>query len=224
MSFDASTGTLLAGLWVGYFVLHSVLASLGAKRWVARRWPHGMARYRLGFNLLALLLILPPLWLTFALDGPYLWRWQGPWAWLSQLLALTAIAGFFWSLRYYDGSEFLGLRQWRRGQRQVEDQERFYISPLHRFVRHPWYSLGLVLVWTRDMNGAMLLSAVAISLYFVVGSVLEEHKLLVYHGDVYRRYRAQVPGLIPLPWRYLDRNAAQDLVAAARSKPGSPGA
>jgi len=214
---------LLVGLWLGYFILHSLLASLGAKKWVARRWPRGMTLYRLGFNLLAILLLLPPLWLTFALDGPDLWRWQGPWAWLAHLLALGALAGFFWSLRYYDGSEFLGLRQWRRGQRQVEDQESFYISPLHRFVRHPWYSLGLLLIWSRDMNGPMLVSAVTISLYFMVGSLLEERKLLVYHGEVYRRYRAQVPGLIPLPWRYLDREAAQELVAAARTKPHSSG-
>ena len=224
MSFDHATGTLLAGLWLGYFALHSLLASLGLKRWVARRWPRSTTLYRLAFNLLAVLLLLPPLWLTFALDGPYLWRWQGPWAWLSHLLTLAALVGFFWSLRYYDGSEFLGLRQWRRGQRQVEDQEGFYISPLHRFVRHPWYSLGLVLVWTRDMNGPLLLSAVAISLYFVFGSLLEERKLLVYHGEVYRRYRARVPGLIPLPWRHLDRKTAQELLAAARARPDPPGA
>jgi hypothetical protein len=103
----------------------------------------------------------------------------------------------------------------------VEDQERFYISPLHRFVRHPWYSLGLVLVWTRDMNGPLLLSASAITLYFIVGSRLEERKLLVYHGEAYRRYRARVPGLIPLPWRYLNRQAARALVCAARRTGGS---
>jgi len=223
VSFDLATGALLAGLWAGYFVLHSLFASLRLKKWVAGRWPRGMALYRLTFNLLAVLLLLPPLWLTFALEGDYLWRWQGPWAWLSHLLAMGALGGFYWSLRYYDGSEFLGLRQWRRSQRQVEDQEGFYISPLHRFVRHPWYSLGLVLIWTRDMNGPLLLSAIAMSLYFVFGSRLEERKLLVYHGEAYRRYRHQVPGLIPSPWRYLDRKAARELEAAARARSGTLG-
>ena len=113
----------------------------------------------------------------------------------------------------YDGSEFLGLRQLRGGLTAVEDQERFNLSPLHRYVRHPWYSLGLVLVWTRDMDPAFLTTAVMITLYFVLGSRLEERKLLVYHGELYRSYRRRVPSLVPLPWRYLTREQARTLAA-----------
>ena len=123
----------------------------------------------------------------------------------------AALFGFFWSLKFYDGSEFLGLRQIRLGIREVRDQERFHISPLHRYVRHPWYNLGLVLVWTEDMDPARLVSALVITLYFVIGSYQEEKKLLVYHGEQYRRYQQQVPGLIPKPWRYLSREQADKL-------------
>ena len=38
---------------------------------------------------------------------------------------------------------------------------------------------------------------------------LEEKKLLVYHGDTYRRYMARVPGLIPLPWKSLTAAEAE---------------
>ena len=41
---------------------------------------------------------------------------------------------------------------------------------------------------------------------------MEEKKLLVYHGDTYRRYMARVPGLIPLPWKTLTAAEAKALV------------
>jgi len=116
-------------------------------------------------------------------------------------------------MRAYDGGEFLGLRQLRAGTRTVEDQEAFRISPLHRYVRHPWYFLSLVIVWTRDMNAAMLLSAIVITAYFVVGSRLEERKLIAYHGERYRRYMEKVAGLVPLPWKVLSPEEARELLA-----------
>jgi len=206
---------LLILVWLAYFALHSLLASLGLKRWVASERPRWMRAYRLAYNALALLLLVPPLWLTYLDRGPWLWAWTGFGWWLANGLAAVAILGLLWSLRWYDGSEFLGLRQWREGVRTAEDQERFHLSPLHRHVRHPWYSLGLVIVWTRDMDPTFLVTAVMITLYFVVGSRLEERKLIVYHGDAYRRYRRLVPGLIPLPWKFLSREQAHRLIAQA---------
>lgn len=203
---------LLSFCWIGYFALHSVLASLVIKRRVAAGWPHLMPYYRLTFNILASLLILPILWLTYRDSGSMLWRWQGFAAWLANGLALAAISGFWLSLKSYDMQEFLGFRQLQSHVRKVEDQEHFHLSPFHRFVRHPWYFFGLVLVWTRDMSVTTLLSSVFITLYFLVGSWLEERKLLVYHGDTYRRYMASVPGLIPLPWKFLTAEEAKVLL------------
>lgn len=199
---------LLSFCWIGYFALHSLLASLAVKRRVAASWPNLMPSYRLTFNILALLLLLPIMWLSYHDSEPILWRWQGTAAWLANGLALFAIIGFWLSLKSYDMQEFLGLRQLQLHVREVEDQEHFHLSLFHRFVRHPWYFFGLILVWTRDMSVTTLLSSMLITLYFVVGSWLEEKKLLVYHGDTYRRYMERVPGLIPLPWKFLTEEAA----------------
>jgi protein-S-isoprenylcysteine O-methyltransferase Ste14 len=208
--------------WLAYFAAHSVLASLALKGWVERRWPSLVPAYRLFFNAAAVLLLIPVLGLMYALHGPWLWAWEGPWALAAAGLNVLALGGFLWSLRWYDGSEFLGLRQWRTRQRSVLDQERFHISPLHRYVRHPWYSLGLVLVWARDMDAAQLLSAVLITGYFVIGSRLEERKLVLYHGPVYARYRERVPSLVPLPWRTLSRTEAARLGQQAASDRSGP--
>ncbi len=52
---------LLALLWLGYFLIHSWLASLGLKRWVADQPSSGFTPwYRLIFNILAVLLLIPP--------------------------------------------------------------------------------------------------------------------------------------------------------------------
>ena len=203
---------LLAFCWIAYFALHSALASLAVKRRVASDWPNLMPYYRLTFNVLASLLILPILWLTYHAPERTLWRWQGIAAWLANGWALAALFGFWLSLKSYDMQEFLGFRQLRARVRKVEDQEHFHLSAFHRFVRHPWYFFGLVLVWTRDMSATTLISSVFITLYFVVGSRLEERKLLVYHGDTYRRYMERVPGLIPLPWKYLATEEAEALL------------
>jgi protein-S-isoprenylcysteine O-methyltransferase Ste14 len=201
-------------LWSLYFVLHSVLASLRTKDYVARHWPSLMPWYRLFFNAVAILFVLPPLYVMFAFPGRMLWAWEGGWFYVANGIALLAVAGFLWSLRYYDSGEFSGFSQLRANTRTVEDQESFHLSPLHRFVRHPWYALGLAIIWTRDMNQGFLVTAVMISAYFILGLRLEEKKLLQYHGEVYRRYREKVPGLLPLPWRYLTKAEADELISS----------
>lgn len=108
--------------------------------------------------------------------------------------------------------EFLGLKPLRERRRNVTEHDGFRISPLHRHVRHPWYALGLVLIWTRDMNAPLLISALAITLYLILGSRLEEKKLEAHFGAAYRDYKDKVPALLPLPWKRLSAAEADALV------------
>lgn len=149
--------------------------------------------------------------------GPLLWHWTGIGYGIANTLAVVAIAGFFWTLRQYDGKEFIGLRQIKEKTTPVYDLENFQLSIPHRFVRHPWYCAALVILWTRDIHITQLITYGLITLYFILGSRLEERKLIQYHGDVYRAYQQKVPALFPLPWRYLTREEAAKLVAASRS-------
>jgi len=204
---------LIALAWLGYGALHSWLASQRMKQWLAARWPGALRAYRLGFNLSATLLLLPVLWLTWRHTGEALWRVP---AWLSWSAAGLAIVGFSWSMRWYDGSTFLGLRQWHDRVGPDAEREAFTISPLHRHVRHPWYALGLLFLWTREMNAAWLVTATVITLYLLIGSRLEENKLIALYGEAYRRYRRRVPGLLPLPGRSLSPDEAKALETLAR--------
>ena len=200
-------------LWLLYFSIHSLLASIRFKKFILNSYPGFMPWYRISFNIIAILLIIPPLFVMARYPGDIVWQWSGNWSYLANVLALLAIAGFIWSLRSYDSTEFFGTRQLDEGRVDVTEKESFKLSVLHRYVRHPWYSLALVLIWTQDMNVAFLISAIMLSLYFILGSRLEENKLTAFHGDQYRLYQKQVAALIPLPWRILSKQKAEELVS-----------
>jgi len=204
----------LAAALIGYFCLHSLLASLWMKQHVARRWPSFMPAYRLAFNGLSVVMLIPLLWIAQRNPGPLLWAWTGAAAWLMKGLAVAAVLGFLFSLRIYDNGVFLGLKQWRNRHRTLMDPEQFHLSPLHRFVRHPWYFFLLVLLWSQNIHLTQLTVYGLITLYLTVGSRLEENKLIEQHGEVYRQYRRKVAGLVPLPWRWLNRTEAETLLAS----------
>lgn len=205
--------SLIAFAWIAYGALHSAAASLRVKNWIAARWPGAMPGYRLGFNLSATLLLVPVLWLTHRHAGEALWVVPG---WIAWPAVALSVAGFAWSMKWYDGATFLGLRQLRDHVGPDDEREAFRLSPLHRHVRHPWYALGLLLLWTRDLNAAWLVAAIVITAYLLIGSRLEENKLIALYGEAYRRYLQRVPGLIPLPGRSLSADESRALETLAR--------
>ena len=205
---------ILAALLLAYFIFHSLTASLWMKQRVAHRHPQWMPYYRLTFNGVATLLIAPLFFYVLLNPGQLVWAWQGVWFYLVNGLAVLAVIGFIRSLKAYDMAEFWGTRQLAEHTTDVKDLESFQLSPFHRFVRHPWYFFLLVIIWTRDLYATQLVVYVMITLYLAVGSWLEEKKLAQYHGEVYEDYRKRVPGLVPLPWKYLSEKEARELLDA----------
>lgn len=208
-----SNHVLMIILWLFYFSIHSLFASLKFKQFILSCYPWIMPWYRLTYNLLAILLLIPPVFLMLMFPGEIVWQWTGYWYYLANFMALLAIGAFFLSLKSYDSSEFLGTRQLKEGRKDIKERESFHLSVFHRYVRHPWYAFALVLIWTRDMYVSYLLSAILMSLYFIIGSYFEEKKLIAFHGDQYRLYRKSVAALIPLPWRILSVQKAAEIVA-----------
>lgn len=203
MTFDT---LLIALAWAGYGGLHSLLAAPSPKAWILDHLP-GMARYyRLGYNILATVLLIPLLLATEWAADDWLWRWQGAWAWVAHGVTVLMMLGFMWSSRAYDMRVFMGLEE-----QQTESPAGFGLSPLHRWVRHPWYTLGLLWLWTRDMDSARLAAALTITLYVWLGAYLEDRKLEREWGARYRDYRAKIPGLLPRPWRHLSRTEYENL-------------
>jgi protein-S-isoprenylcysteine O-methyltransferase Ste14 len=199
----------IALAWTLYGVLHSWLASTSLKRHIAERWPKLARAWRLVFNLIAVTLLLPPLWLTWRYQGPAVLAWS---PWLAWPAAIAAVAGYLWSMKWYDGMDFLGLRHLAG----TQSGDPFIVSPMHRFVRHPWYSLGLLYLWTRDLNAGWLMAVATITIYLIVGARLEEQKLIAAFGDAYKLYRKRVPCLVPWFGKRLSATEATALEDLAR--------
>ncbi len=177
-----------------------------------------MPYYRLAFNMLAIILCIPLLIIMLLYPGEVLWQRQGLSFYITSAIAVLALVGFIVSLQYYDLSEFWGIRQLKECNSSVYDQENFHISPFHRYVRHPWYFFAIVIIWTRDVSSVQLLVYLLVTAYFFFGSFLEERKLIAYHGEVYKKYQQKVAGIIPLPWKFLTKKQAQELLDEAKER------
>ena len=58
----------------------------------------------------------------------------------------------------------------------------------------------VLLLWARDLDVAALVANGVLTSYIVVGTLLEEGKLVHEFGDVYRNYQGRVSMFVPLKW------------------------
>jgi protein-S-isoprenylcysteine O-methyltransferase Ste14 len=135
-------------------------------------------------------MIVLPITISASLPVNLLWKEPNWLGWLRHAISMTAMVAFLYTLKFYSLSGFLGLK--------VEAWPLTF-SQWHRWIRHPWYFLLLILIWTQTMTETWLVSALCITLYLVVGSRIEEKRILRFHPASYADYCRIVPGLIP--WR-----------------------
>jgi protein-S-isoprenylcysteine O-methyltransferase Ste14 len=182
-----------------YSVLHSVLAGHRFKAWAqARMGAAAYERYyRLLFNAVGVLTLLPILWLAVAPPDRPLYSTPYPWRWLSfagQVAGLWLLAA---SLRVTGALDFLGLRQLAvEGGAAPE----LHIRGPYAWMRHPLYTGSMLVLWLfPEMTLNRLALIAAISLYFWLGAYYEERKLEAWFGATYTAYKARTPMFIP--WR-----------------------
>ncbi len=192
--------------FVAWALFHSVTAARPVKEWAqrsaGRRAYAGF--YRFAYNVIATLSFLPVLYiLVFHLPASVIWRVPAPWAWLMMAVQAAGLVGLVISLLYTDALSFLGLRQlWRylQGEPHPDPPVPFTSSGPYALVRHPLYLFSLLALWfTPLLTTNMLAFNLLATLYFWFGARHEERRLAAEFGERYRRYRAQVPFLLPWP-------------------------
>lgn len=192
--------------WIGYGAawaifgfLHSLTADARTK---ARLIPIFGKAYRIVYNIFALISIAAVFWIgyrlfagteAFALDGS-----------VKVILSIIQISGWillFIAFRRYDSGLLLGTTQMRQRNQGVDTDgdEALHTNGLHRYMRHPLYTAGFLILWGASWIPFGLATAVFGSAYLLIGTYLEETRLLARYGDAYARYRAKVPAFIP--WR-----------------------
>ena len=74
----------------------------------------------------------------------------------------------------------------------------FPVRGPYRWVRHPLYTGGLLLIWLTPVLTLNLLTLfVMLTIYLIVGARLEEQRLIHEFGAEYQEYQQRVPMLIP---------------------------
>ncbi len=141
-------------------------------------------------------------WLR-TLPQQVLWPWEGWWVWVRWVGLAEAGLLFWLGLRSYNGRTFLGLNQMRdfAAGRQPQ-QPAFTTTGILGIIRHPWYTGTLIfLAFCLPITNVNLVWRLVFAIYVLVGTELEERKLVRELGDVYVKYRREVPRFFPSPIR-----------------------
>ena len=188
---------ILAGT-AAYGILHSLTASLGAKK-LARDWLGLKADryYRLFFNFLSVVTLLPVMAMGALLPDQQIYAIPYPYRTLTLLLQAAALLGMVWGVWQTDALDFAGVRPLLH-KHDRGGEKSLVVSGLYRYVRHPLYFFGLVILWLAPvMSWNLLALNIGFSVYLLVGARLEERKLLSAHGEAYAEYRRRTPMIFP---------------------------
>jgi protein-S-isoprenylcysteine O-methyltransferase Ste14 len=190
-----------AGLILAFGALHTALAQPSVHRLIERVLPPQATR---SLYLVATGVSLLGVMGCWQHTGLVLWVL--PWppialAAVSAALYLGLFGTALWSMRRLDGAEFLGFRQLYLKRSQIDRSEGTPVlirSGWYGRVRHPIYLLTLLAFamgpfMTLDRATVFLASAA----YLAVAIPIEERKLILLFGDAYRRYRREVPAILP---------------------------
>ena len=176
-------------------IVHSIMASLGFKELLRRTLGNGFMRvYRLLYNIFSVVSFAPILYLTFVLPDQVLYQIARPWNYLMLVGQVLSVLFLFIAVLQTDTLSFVGLRQLF----EEENDGRLVTNGFYRFIRHPLYTFGLLILWLSpsvSLNSFILYTALTI--YIIAGAFFEERKLLRVFGQEYEEYRSVTPMLIP---------------------------
>ncbi len=195
-----------------FALLHSTLASLRFQAWVQGRIGQDLmlALYRLVFTVASGVALVALGLVVHHLPNRTLYATSGSMSWALRSVQLIGLGVLLLSTRHVDFLRFIGLRQvvhfLLRGDVSEEvvrlREEKLDTSGIYGATRHPQYLSALLMIWAAPAVSLTYLTiALNATLYFCVGSYLEERRLVAHFGHRYVRYQQEVPRVFP--WRWL---------------------
>jgi protein-S-isoprenylcysteine O-methyltransferase Ste14 len=196
-------GSVLAALAIdgALLALFALQHSVMARPWFKKAWTRviPVPAERSTYVLLSSLAMLLMFWQWRPIGG-VIWNLEGGFA-EPALYALYAAGLLIVLLSTFLINHFdlFGLRQvylYLTGRPYTH--LKFRTPFFYRYVRHPLYVGWLLTFWSAPvMTVAHLFFAVMTTAYILIAIRFEEADLVEVHGDKYRRYRSQVPMIVP---------------------------
>ena len=188
--------------WVIWCTLHSVLISPGITRYSRRMMGRGFRFYRFGYVLFSLVTLIPLIYISKHVHQTIVFTWEGYYRMIPLSGIIVAVFLFIVGGKQYDWAEFLGLRQMQTGlvQHTLSPGNELATSGILGVIRHPWYAACFPLFWAQDLSSLSIQINTVLTVYVIIGTLLEERKLVAEFGDHYRDYQRRVSMFFPWKW------------------------
>jgi len=189
-------------LVIAWCTIHSAMISISVTAFLQKHLGNKYRFYRLLFNIIAIITLIPVALYARSQPSQVIFEWAGYFQALQIIFLSVGIILFYLGARHYDARQLLGFAQIRNRtiSTAITHSGELDTTGILGVIRHPWY-LGLIfIIWARQLDITTLIVNVILTAYLVVGSILEEKKLVMEFGDKYRRYQQSVSMLIPLKW------------------------
>lgn len=188
---------ILAILWMVFCVLHSLLASLRVKQWMAKKQGEGFRYFRLYYTLFAFLSFGFVLFYQIKIFSLYIFSPTAVSYTIGSFVAITGLAIMFICIKKYF-SKLSGLKTIFLD--EIKSGNKLIVTGIHRHVRHPLYAGTFLFIWGLFIcipYSSLLISNFIITLYTLIGIRFEEEKLAREFGQPYLDYKKRVPKIIP---------------------------
>ena len=189
-----------AALWIGYCALHSYLISIRFTNLMIRRLRNYYAFYRLFYILISLALLIPLIKYAGQADTRIIVTYGYPFSILRYALIAGSLIMFFYAFFFnYDSLSFFGIRQILNLNKSMKAEPSTDLrkNGLLGIMRHPMYFALIIFLWCGTFRVMDIIVNAILTVYIVIGTRLEEKKLIQEFGDTYIKYQQEVPMLIP---------------------------
>lgn len=182
---------------------HTWLASRKLKVRLAERIGDKIAFYRMFYNVTSILFFL-----AFFAASPkpdvIIYDLQFPFDIITFALQVLSLIGLIWTFSQFDSKEFLGISQIVRFMNgtysadTLDEKHELKFDGPFKYMRHPVYFFFILFLGFRPQMSLFYLVMFSCCLvYFYVGSIYEERKLVEVFGEPYKQYQQRVGRIIP---------------------------
>jgi len=191
---------LIALMWAAYCALHSFLISIRFTSLMKRLLKAYYAFYRLFYNIISVVLLIPLIIYSIQTEGEAIISYSLPFTIIRYVLIsisiMIVLKAFFID---YDFLTFLGIRQLFEFGRKKSQEHSNEIkrNGLLGVVRHPMYFGLMIYLWCQTFSLTDVVINSVLTIYIIIGTYLEEKKLVLEFGEPYIKYQREVPMLIP---------------------------